>query len=265
MALVERRAGGVGVRRGAARRTAACDPGARATRRAIQDGSRFFWPSVADFGTKSRICLIERPPNRSSCHDNCARPSIIPQAHYRCAVRRALPFGSARRPAAARFWMPRAIAGPFRPTHALPASRRSGNFRDRGGLHCGFTNHVRNAHAIRAIPPARTMRAEARLRRGAVLLFRHLPAARSRGRMRSERPPNNPRRIGSSADPVRWRSHVGRFASADAHHSIRSSVRNPAILAECNRIRGVSRGLAPRTVPAMERSFPGPNRAVMFP
>ena len=26
---------------------------------------------------------IERPPDRSSCHDTCARLSIIPQAHYR--------------------------------------------------------------------------------------------------------------------------------------------------------------------------------------
>ena len=36
-------------------------------------------------GIRSRIpyLFIERPPDRSSCHDNCARPSIIPQAHYR--------------------------------------------------------------------------------------------------------------------------------------------------------------------------------------
>ena len=263
MAFVERRAGGVGVRRGAARRTAACDPGARATRRAIQDASRFFWPSVADFGTKSRICLIERPPNRSSCHDNCARPSIIPQAHYRCAVRRALPLGARGGP-------PPPGSGclvllPARCVRHMPCRRRvdqeiSAPVADFIAVYESCTERTCDPS-----DPARAeMRAEARLRRGAVL-FRHLPAARSRGRMRSERPPNNPRRIGSSADPVRWRSHVGRFASADAHHSIRSSVRNPAILAECNRIRGVSRGLAPRTVPAMERSFPGPNRAVMFP
>jgi len=51
------------------------------------------------------------------------------------------------------FWMPRAIAGPFRPTYALPASGRSGNFRDRGGLHWGlrlmYGTHVR---AVRSRP-----------------------------------------------------------------------------------------------------------------
>ena len=54
---------------------------------------RFFLGTMAGFTAKPRIYLIERPPKDRLATTIAPGSSIIPQAHYRCAVRRALPFG----------------------------------------------------------------------------------------------------------------------------------------------------------------------------